>query len=168
MADRNLPSRRRRVLAGASIGLVILTVVGSVALTDDEWPVAPFRMFSYANDPNGVVRAMSLRVDRTDGVSGFIGADHVGLRRAELEEQTPWNRRVPDDSMIDLVDTYDDRHDTKLRRLQVVVRTRQMRDGSPVGEETFEVIGEWIAPDADLDPTPIHLPEAEPWDGYTS
>ncbi len=148
--------------------VLAVTVVGSLRLTDDQWPIAPFRMFSYANDPDGVVRAMAVGVERTDGVSGVIGADHVGLRRAELEEQTPWDRRVPDERMDDLVEAYNARHDTRLRRMQVILRTQQMRDGKPVGAETVEVIGEWIAPDESLTPTPIDLPDAEPWDGYGS
>ena len=100
-------------MVASSLAIVGLTVAGSVALTDDEWPIAPFRMFSYANNPDGEVRSMLLGVERTDGVSGFIGASHVGLRRAELEEQTPWNRRVPDERMEDLVEAYNDRHDTR-------------------------------------------------------
>jgi hypothetical protein len=85
-----------------------------------------------------------------------------------LEEQTPWDRQVSDRRMTELVDAYGARHDPSLRRMRVIVRTQQMHDGAPVGEETVVVIGEWIRPGEPFAPTDIDLPEAGPWTGYGS
>ena len=151
-----------------SVVLVSLTVLGSFALTDDHWPFAPFRMFSVANNPDGVVRRMILEADTDTGVRRTIGADGFGLRRAELEEQTPWDRWMSDERLSELVEGYNRRHETKLVHVQVVVFTTQMRNGEPVGAETKRVIGDWAAPSWTGERAERDLPIAPPWPGYGS
>lgn len=145
--------------------VVVVTVLGSVVLTDDHWPFAPFRMFSVGNNPNGIVRRMSLEGDTELGHLRF-GAASIGLRRAELEEQTPWDRRVPDERLADLALAYNESHTHDLVHLQVVVHTTQMRDGEKYGDETSEVIGDWAAESWDGPRVTVDLPLAPPWPGY--
>jgi len=145
--------------------LVVVTVVGGFVFTDAAWPFAPFRMFSVGNDPNGVVRRMAFVGDTATGPVRF-GSDSVGLRRAELEEQTPWNRRVPNDRLADLAAAYDRRHRQPILHLQVVVYTTQMHDGEKAGDETSTVIGDWASRRWQGDRTTVDLPVAAPWPGY--
>jgi len=159
--DRRVP----RWWSVASVVVLAVTVLGGFVLTDDAWPFAPFRMFSVGNNPNGVVRRMALVVDTPTGPDA-VGAARVGLRRAELEEQTPWNRRVPDDRLEDLARTYNERNQLPVRHLQVVVFTTQMRNGEKFGEETQAVIGDWADPSWTGERVEVELPEAPPWPGY--
>lgn len=158
-------ARPRRVWSLVSAIVVAVTVIGGFVFTDDAWPFAPFRMFSVGNNPNGVVRRMSFEGDTDRGHLRF-GSAAVGLRRAELEEQTPWNRRVPDDRLADLARAYNEHHTVPLRHLQVVLHTTQMRNGEKFGEETSEVIGDWADPAWDGPRVRVDLPLAEPWPGY--
>lgn len=166
--------RPRWVLSAVSAALAAVVVFGGFFLTDDAWPFAPLRMFSYGNNPNGVVRTMHLEGHAADHVEGNTAGRHVvryaddfGLRRAELEEQTPWDKRVPDAKLGALASTYNDRNpDHPLIHLQVVVRTTQMRNGEPAGEPTESVIGDWATPAYRGPRVDVDLPLASPWPGY--
>jgi hypothetical protein len=158
-------SRPPRFWSIVSVVVVLVTVVGGFVFTDDAWPFAPFRMFSVGNDPNGVVRRMALVGDTSLGPVHF-GATSLGLRRAELEEQTPWNRRVPAARLDDLAAAYNDRHRVPLIHLQVVVYTTQMHDGEKASGETSVVIGDWAASSYSGPRVSVDLPVAPPWPGY--
>lgn len=155
------------MLLTVSAALVGLTVLGSFALTDDAWPFAPFRMFSYGNDPNGTVHRMLLHVDLDDGRSLRIGAEYFGLRRAELEEQTPRGRRVPDDKLAELARSY--RGDADVEHLQVFYISTPMLDGEPQADlQTETVIGDWATDGWDGPRVDVDLPVDTGWQGYTS
>ena len=146
--------------------LALATVTGSLWWTDDAFPLAPFRMFSHANDPNGVVRSMRFEADLESGRRIQLEASSVGLRRAELEEQTPANRRVPDERLQAIVETYNARNDDEIVHLQVVVERVRLADGVPHGEPTVTVIGDWVDERWDGDRAEVDLPLAEPWPGH--
>lgn len=149
-----------------TVVIVTLTVLGSVAGTDDHWPFAPFRMFSYGNNPNGVVRRMVVEL-HTPYRFVRVGADSFGLRRSEIEEQTPWNRRIPDERIADLARAYNRTHRHKAVHLQLLVLTTQMRNGEKAGDETKEIIGDWADPSWTGERAVIDRPLADPWPGYT-
>ncbi len=94
-------------------------------------------------------------------------ADAFGLRRAELEEQTPWNRWVTDERVADLAAAYNERHPSRppLIHLQVVVNTTQMRDGERAGDPVPSVIGDWAAPSYNGPRVERNLPLAPEWEG---
>ena len=149
-----------------SLAVAAATIAGSLWWTDDAFPFAPFRMFSHANDPNGVVRSMRFEADLTSGERIVLEAPAIGLRRAELEEQTPANRRVPDAHLAAIADTYNARNDDEIVHLQVVVRRVPLLDGVPQAEETVTVIGDWADDRWDGPRVEVDLPPAEPWPGY--
>lgn len=149
-----------------SVVVIGLSVLGGFVLTDDAWPFAPLRMFSVGNNPNGVVRAMRLQGDTAEGPITLY-ADAFGLRRAELEEQTPWNRWVTDERVADLAAAYNKRHPSRppLIHLQVVVTTTQMRNGERAGDPVPSVIGDWAAPSYEGPRAERNLPLAPEWEG---
>lgn len=134
---------RRWIAIVASTTLALGVVAGSVWFHDDQFPFAPFRMFSYGNDPNGLVRSMRFEVTYASGRTGPLDATAIGLRRAELEGQTHPNRRVPDAAMAALVEAYNARHDDRIVHLQVVVRRVDLVDSVPQPGVDLTVIGDY-------------------------
>ena len=164
------PRRRGRIgLSVASVVLAVVIVVANFTVTDDAWPLAPLRMFSYGNKPDGQVHRMLFTVDWGDG-GHAAHADDFGLRRSELEEQTPWRQQVPPAKLRMLVNHWNRRHpDRQLQHFQVVVVTTGMRDSRPVGEETLTVIGDWAAPGFGGERDEVDLPMApDVWPGHGS
>lgn len=160
------PTGRRWGLSYVSALLALVVVFGGFVLTDDAWPFAPLRMFSVGNDPNGAVRAMRLEGDTTKR-HVILFADDFGLRRAELEEQTLPDRRVPDAKLAALAEVYNERHPNEpLVHLQVVVVSTQMRNGERASEPVPSVIGDWATPEYRGPRTRVDLPLAGPWAGY--
>lgn len=158
--------RWRVLLSFLTLAIAAATVAGSVWWTDDAFPFAPFRMFSHANDPDGVVRSMRLEADLASGERIRLDASAVGLRRAELEEQTPSNRRVPDERLAAIADVYNRRNDDPIVHLQVIVRRVDLVGGVPQPGETTIVIGDWAAPGFAGARVDVDLPEAGPWRGH--
>lgn len=156
------------MLTLGSVLVALATIAGSLWWTDDAFPMAPFRMFSYGNSPNSVVRTMRFQADLADGRHVRLDASTVGLRRAELEEQTHPNRRVPDENLAAIAAVYNDRHDPDMVHLQVVVRRIDMVDGVPQPGETITVIGDWADDRWDGERADVDLPLADPWEGYGS
>jgi len=156
----------KRFWSYVSVVVIGLSVLGGFVLTDDAWPFAPLRMFSVGNNPDGVVRAMRLQGDTAAGHL-VLYADAFGLRRAELEEQTPWNRWVTTERVANLAAAYNERHPSRppLIHLQVVVTTTQMRNGEKAGEPVPTVIGDWAAPEWTGPRAERDRPLAPPWPG---
>lgn len=159
--------RRGWLLPLCSVVLALVTITSSVWWTDDAFPIAPFRMFSYGNRPNTVVRDLRLEGQLEDGREIRVGWKAVGLRRAELEGQTHPNRRVPDENLRGIARVYNERHDPDLVHLQVVVRRIDMVDGRPAPDgESFTVIGDWAADDFTGPRVEVDLPLDDPMPGY--
>ncbi|MDZ7676863.1 MAG: hypothetical protein U5K30_17585 [Acidimicrobiales bacterium] len=149
-----------------SLVLALATIAGSLFWTDDAFPIAPFRMFSYGNRPDTVVRDTRVEGELETGEEIRVGWAAVGLRRAELEGQTHPNRRVPDENLEGLARVYNERHDPDLVHLQVVVRRVNMEGGKPQPNPTFTVIGDWAAEGYDGERVEVDLPLDEPMPGY--
>jgi hypothetical protein len=159
--------RRWWFLPFCTVALALATIAGSLWWTDDAFPIAPFRMFSYGNRPDTVVRDIRMEGELEDGRQIRVSWKSVGLRRAELEGQTHPNRRVPDENMAALARVYNERRATDLVHLQVVVRRVDMEDGRPVPDgESFTVIGDWASDDFDGERIDVDLPLDEPTPGY--
>ena len=126
-----------------SVLVASLTIAGSFFFTDDAFPIAPFRMFSYANNPNGVVRKMDFQAELASGKTvPHLDASEFGLRRAELEEQTPWNVTPPPEKMAALIEAYNQNHEDDIVVLRLVLKTTQLVEGVPEKGQTVEVLGE--------------------------
>lgn len=161
------PTRRRIGLSIASALFALTIVVANYTVTDDAWPLAPLRMFSYGNKPDGQVHRMRFMVDWGNGERRAHSND-FGVRRSELEEQTPWRQQVPPAKMQMFVDHWNERHPKRqLQHFQVVVVTVQMKDSRPVGDEKITIIGDWAADDFTGERAEIDLPMApETWPGH--
>ena len=161
-------TRQRRAwpyLAGSL--LLVLAMVGtSFWGTDDAFPLAPYRMFSYGNKQDGVVRSLRLEASLETGEQVRIPTDRIGLRRAEVEGQTPFNRRVPDHKMAALAGAYNERHDVDVVHLQVVQRSVRLRGGEPQPGEELLVLGDWADERWRGDRAEVDLPVADVVPGY--
>lgn len=153
----------RWVLVVGTLAMAAATVAGSLWWTDDAFPFAPFRMFSYGNSPNSVVRTMRFEADLASGEHVQLDASSVGLRRAELEEQTDPNRRIPDANLAAIAEVYNRRFDDDVVHLQVVVRRIDMVDGQPQPGETITVVGDWADARWRGPRSEVELELAEPW-----
>ncbi len=100
-------TRWRSVLA---VVLVVMTVVGAVALTDDNWPFAPFRMFAHAVKPDGRVVKVDFIGTTRSGRTIHLDASAFGLRRAEVEGQQDRHARILTRQMHALFDEYNRAH----------------------------------------------------------
>lgn len=158
--------RWRALLPFLTLLVAGATVAGSLWWTDDAFPFAPFRMFSHANDPDGVVRSMRFEAELASGERIRLEASAVGLRRAELEEQTPANRRVPDDRLAALAEVYNGRNKDPIVHLQVVVHRVDLVGGVPQPDPTVTVIGDWAVEGWTGARVEVDLPPAGPWRGH--
>lgn len=166
-ADARPVSRWLMWLSVLSAVLAIVTVSTTLFGSDDLWPFAPFRMFSYADDPNGLVKRMIVEGDTNFGNHRTFGAANFGLRRSELEEQTPWREWVPESKVKSLVDVYNSRHTAQIIHAQVVVYTTQLHNGEPDGPATRSVIGDWASPEWKGERVQQgDMPTAGPFGGY--
>jgi hypothetical protein len=158
--------RRAGWFVGASVALATAMLVTSLWGTDDAFPLAPYRMFSYSNSRNGVVRVLRFEADLESGRRVRLDASSVGLRRAELEGQTPFGRRVPDRKLAAIARVYNERHDDDMVHLQVVSRGVRLRDGEPQPGEELIVLGDWADGRWDGPRAEVDLPLAEDVAGY--
>ena len=158
--------RRSGVLVAVTGALAVAMVVTSLWGTDDAFPFAPYRMFSYANNPDGVVRVLRFEADLESGRRVRLDASSVGLRRAELEGQTPFGRRVPDHKLAAIARVYNERHDDDMLHLQVVSRGVRLRNGKPQPGEELIVLGDWADERWDGPRVDVDLPLAEDIAGY--
>lgn len=127
------------------VALVAMTVIGSVAFTDDAWPFAPFRMFSVAVRPNGSVVKVDFLGTTASGRTLQLDAAAFGLRRAEVEGQQGDRGRLTDQQLAALAAGYNRAHpadplvELRFRRLG-----RRLVDGEP-GASYVRVLQTWQA-----------------------
>lgn len=134
-------SGRRARVAVATAGLVLL-LAGSVVGSDDWFPFGPFRMYATSGRTTGAVRTATLVGVTADGDELQIEAEHVGLRRAELEGQL---RRFGDDPhlMGALADHVSAEVGEPLVAVRLEEQVRPVVDRRPTGEVRREVVATW-------------------------
>jgi hypothetical protein len=116
-----------------AVVLVVMTVIGAAALTDDSWPFAPFRLFSVAVKPNGRVVKVDFIGTTESGRTVHLDAEDFGLRRAEVEGQQGEGGRLTMTLMGALFRTWNRAHpDDPLTRLQFRMLGRRLVGGRPV------------------------------------
>lgn len=137
--------RAVRVLA-ALIGMVALAA-GTLYGEDDWFPLAPFRMFSTADDPNLPVNIA--RVDAVDAVDATgarfsLDEDNAGVRRAEIEGQMAALMADPA-KVAAIADAYASRNpgEPALTEVDVIIEHHWLKDGEVTGEVTDEVVATW-------------------------
>lgn len=112
---------------------------------DDDFPFAPFRMYSTSrdlNEPTG--DTLIVARDVTGQRFEFKDTAQTGIRRAEIEGQL--DRFEADPSLLGfVVDAYEENHpdDPPLAELQIVIRWYELQDGRATGEWHDEVVATW-------------------------
>ncbi len=124
---------RTRLAIG--IAALALTLVGTIAGSDDDFPVGPFRMYATSARATGTVRTAQLYGVLADGTEVPLEAHEVGLRRAELEGQLPRFRKHPE-----LLGALARPEDVSVR---LVERVRHVVDRKLQGDEQVRVVAAW-------------------------
>lgn len=146
-----MTSTTKRLSARGRLVRVLVALVGVVALMagtlygEDDWfPLAPFRMFSTADDPNLPVKIA--RVDAVDetGARFTLDEDNAGVRRAEIEGQMATLMADPS-KVAAIADAYAAHNPGKppLVEVDVIIEHHWLKDGSVTGEVTDEVVATW-------------------------
>jgi hypothetical protein len=135
--------RRIRLLVTAVLALGIL--YGTLWGNDDDFPFAPFRMFSTSrdlNEPTG--DTLLVATDAAGHRYRFKDTEETGIRRAEIEGQI--DRFRSDPARLQLVaDAYEENHpdDPPLTEIQIVIRWYELRDGRATGAWHDQVVATW-------------------------
>lgn len=127
------PVGRWTRIGAALLGLLLL-IAGTLFGQDDDFPAAPFRMYSTTDDLDAPVRSLRVEGVTVDGERLVLKDSDTGLRRAEIEGQQ--ERIKADPALLDAVaEAYHARNpsEPRLREVDVVVRLIQLRDGRPTG-----------------------------------
>ena len=123
--------------------LIGMTVIGSIAFTDDAWPFAPFRMFSVAVKPNGRIVKVDFVGTTGSGRSLHLDASAFGLRRAEVEGQQGTGGRLTSAQLAALAHEWNRAHPSDpLVRLQFRRLGRTLRGGKP-GRSFERILQTW-------------------------
>ena len=126
--------------------LVLLVLAGTFVGQDDDFPFGPFRMYATRDDPDGEVR--SARVEAVDRAGRVRTVDErsTGLKRAEVEGQTP--RFLAESETLGLLAEAHARlrpDESPLVEVRVVERSHVLRDSRPTGEQSERVVARWTA-----------------------
>ena len=137
----------RRVRMAVTLLLAVLTLAGTLIGQDDDFPFAPFRMYSTRDDPNGTV--VSTRVEAVDAAGRLQTVDErsTGLRRAEVEGQV--HRFTADPELLGALARAHARlrpSEPPLVEVRVVERVYTLRDSRPTGAGSDRVVVRWRQP----------------------
>ncbi|MBS1836813.1 MAG: hypothetical protein JST64_03855 [Actinobacteria bacterium] len=131
--------------SAVAVVLVVLTVVGATVLTDDDWPFAPFRMFSHPVKPTGRVTKVDFTGVTESGRELRLDASAFGLRRAEVEGQQSPSGRLTAEQMASLAAVWNKAHPSDpLVELRLRRTGRMLVDGRPEASYT-KVVQTWTA-----------------------
>ena len=125
------------------LGLMLL-VLGSAWGSDDHFPFGPFLMYADARGADEPIGDTHTYGVDTTGARLLLDQSLTGLRRAEIEGQLGRFTRSPS-LLRHIADAYARRNPQAppLRRVSVVVRWHELRDGALTGESSVEVISSW-------------------------
>lgn len=121
-------------------------VAGSIRGEDDDFPFAPFRMYSTTTSPSGSVSLPFFEGVTASGVTLRFQTQELGLRSAEVLGQMERFRRNPN-----LLGHLARAHDLEgeaashLVRLRLVQEVHSLRDGRP-HSRSEEIVSVWREP----------------------
>ena len=131
----------------ATVVVAGLTLAGTVWGSEDDFPFAPFKMYSTAPDPDA--DAADTRVEGVDttGRTVVLTEGNSGLRRAEIEGQQHLYEQDPG-RLRQVALAYADKSPgaAPLRTVRIVVRWAGIEDSRPTGTSRDEVVATWSAP----------------------
>lgn len=142
-----LTQNGRRARTAVTLFFAALLLAGTFVGQDGDFPFGPFRMYATRDDPNGTV--LSTRVEAVDATGRtFVVSDRAtGLRRAEIEGQTP--RFTADPSLLAAISLAHDRlrpNESEYVTVRIVQARYQLRDSRPSGQVTDTVVASWSRP----------------------
>jgi hypothetical protein len=134
----------QRIRVAVTLFAALLLIVGSVWGQDDDFPFGPFRM--YATTANLNSPAPDTRVEATEATGAVVPLTegNTGIRRAEIEGQM--GRFKADPALLKVVWNAYARRNPKapeVRRVQIVIRWHELRQGLPTGAWWDEVVTTW-------------------------
>lgn len=137
----------RRVRIALTVTVVALLFYSSTVGSDDLFPFAPFKMYSYASKSNGVVGYPGVEATTADGRHLEVRAGDLGLRRAEIEGQLARFRSDPS-TMAILAEAWRRKHPDgpEIVELRLYRRSRKVVDSRPVGGVREQLIATWTRP----------------------
>ena len=142
-----LTAAGRRVRVAVTLVVAALTLAGTLVGQDDDFPFAPFRMYSTRDDPNGTVVDTRVEAVTRDGRVLVVDERATGLKRAEVEGQV--DRFRADPSLLRHLSDAHDRlqpDEPPYAEVRVVERRYVLRDSRPTGEQTERVVASWRRP----------------------
>lgn len=129
-------------MAGVMLGLVAGTFWGD----DDNFPFGPFRMFSTTNQLDGRVDSGEVWAVDAQGREFQVEWEDIGLRRAEIEGQTP--RFVEDpEALRHIAEAYAGFNPDapEIVSVKLLESVQVLEDGRPEGEPTPVLLARWTA-----------------------
>ncbi|GII89738.1 hypothetical protein Ssi03_77280 [Sphaerisporangium siamense] len=130
-----------RLIATGAAGAVL--AYGTIAGTDDLFPLGPMVQYAFSVPPDGEIRSLELQADTTAGTRIQIPIEpgYVGVRRAEIEGQLTRYRREP--SLLGkLADSHARLRPTapRLTRLSLVTKVIELKDRRPAATRYVEEV----------------------------
>ncbi|MBA3349919.1 MAG: hypothetical protein H0T12_05120 [Actinobacteria bacterium] len=142
----DVPRRPGRLVRNLASALVFACVVtGSVWGGDDDFPFAPFRMYSTTTNPSGTVIMPHFEGVTASGTRLRVETEELGLRTAEVLGQMKRFRRAPW-LLGRLAETHaadaNTPPDSRLVELSLVQGIHDLEDGRPHGYSE-EIVSVW-------------------------
>jgi hypothetical protein len=133
----------RIVRAVVVVTVAVLAVAGSLYGQDDNFPFAPFRMYSTTDDPDRPVVEVLIFATDGRGRRFELNENNSGVRRAEVEGQLV--KFVNDLSLqVAMADAWNEKHPADpVNKVEIVQRSHELSNGSPTGLITDSVLATW-------------------------
>lgn len=126
------------------LGVILGLVAGTFWGDDDNFPFGPFRMFSTTNQLDGHVDSGEVWAVDAEGREFQVEWQDIGLRRAEIEGQTP--RFVNDPEALRYVaEAYRTFNPDapEIVAIKLFESVQVLEDGRPEGEPTLVLLARW-------------------------
>lgn len=142
-----LTATGRQLRTAVTVVVAVLILAGTLVGQDDDFPFAPFRMYSTRDDPEGLVRSLRVEAIDTGGTLRVVDERSTGLKRAEVEGQA--RRFAADPDLLGALSRAHDRlqpAEPAFVEVRVVESSVQLRGSRPTGAPSERIVAQWVAP----------------------
>jgi hypothetical protein len=127
----------------AVVGVLGITLVGTIHGQDSWFPFGPFRMYSTRDSTHAPVKSTLMQGITDTGKQITISGVETGLRRAEVEGQLGRFEHNPQ-LLETIADAYQQRHSgTRLAAIEIVTRDYGLKNGVATGHYTQTLQTRW-------------------------
>lgn len=141
MRELSTPGKLARLTA--AVGVLGITLAGTLYGQDSWFPFGPFRMYSTRDNPNAPVKSTLMQAITASGKRITITGVETGLRRAEVEGQLGRFEHNPK-LLRTVADDYQRRHPgTDLAAIEIVTRNYGLHNGAATGHYTQTLLAHW-------------------------